>query len=70
LSHWWPRRFAYPASTRRAFAQSAIEVSPFGQRVPVISLDDLIAAKEAVGREKDILAVKELRAIKAKRGVP
>lgn len=29
------------------------------------SLEDLIAAKEAVGREKDLLAVKELRAIGA-----
>lgn len=47
--------------------QSAIEVSLFGRPVPVISLDDLIAAKEAVGREKDLLAVKELRAIKARR---
>jgi predicted nucleotidyltransferase len=33
----------------------------------VISLDDLITAKEAVGREKDLLAAKELRAIAAKR---
>ncbi|MEO6567874.1 MAG: nucleotidyltransferase [Opitutaceae bacterium] len=33
----------------------------------VISLDDLIAAKLAVGREKDLLAVKELRATAAKR---
>ncbi len=33
----------------------------------VISLEDLITAKEAVGREKDLLAVKELRAIAAKR---
>ena len=32
-----------------------------------ISLNDLITAKEAVGREKDLLAVKELRAIAAKR---
>ena len=32
----------------------------------VISLDDLITAKEAVGRERDLLAVKELRAIAAK----
>lgn len=47
--------------------RSAIEVSLFGRRVPVISLDDLITAKEAVGREKDLLAVKELRAIKARR---
>jgi predicted nucleotidyltransferase len=38
-----------------------------GRTFHVISLDDLIAAKEAVGREKDLLAVKELRAIAAKR---
>jgi hypothetical protein len=33
----------------------------------LFSIEDLIAAKEAVGREKDLLAVKELRAIAAKR---
>ncbi len=33
----------------------------------LISLEDLIAAKEAIGREKDLLVVKELRAIAAKR---
>ena len=38
-----------------------------GRRYQVISLEDLIAAKEAVGRDKDLLAVKELRAIAAKR---
>lgn len=38
-----------------------------GRTYQVISLDDLIAAKQAVGREKDLLAVKELRAIAAKR---
>jgi hypothetical protein len=36
----------------------------------VISLEDLIAAKEAVGRERDLLTVKELRAIAAKRPRP
>jgi predicted nucleotidyltransferase len=39
-----------------------------GRTYRVISLEDLIAAKEAVGREKDLLAVKELKAIAAKRG--
>jgi len=38
-----------------------------GRTYLVISLEDLIIAKEAVGREKDLLAVKELRAIAAKR---
>ncbi len=47
---------------------SAIEVPLFGRRCRVIALEDLIRAKEAVGREKDLLAVKELRAIAAKRG--
>jgi molybdopterin-guanine dinucleotide biosynthesis protein len=33
-----------------------------------ISLDNLIRAKEALGREKDLLAVKELKAIREKQG--
>jgi hypothetical protein len=33
----------------------------------VISLENLIRAKEALGREKDLLMAKELRAIAAKR---
>jgi len=44
-------------------ASRAIEVPLFGHRVRVIGLEDLIAAKEALGREKDLLAAKELRAI-------
>ena len=35
-----------------------------------MSLTDLIAAKEAMGREKDLLTAKELRAIAAKREKP
>ncbi len=48
--------------------RTAVEIPLFGRKCPVISLEDLIAAKEAVGREKDLLAVKELKAIAAKRG--
>jgi predicted nucleotidyltransferase len=48
--------------------RAAVEIPLFGRKCPVISLEDLIAAKEAVGREKDLLAAKELRAIAAKRG--
>ncbi len=44
----------------------ALEVD--GQQYYVISLGDLITAKEAMGREKDLLTAKELRAIAAKRG--
>jgi len=38
-----------------------------GRTYHIISLEDLIVAKEAMGREKDLLAAKELRAIAAKR---
>jgi predicted nucleotidyltransferase len=47
-------------------ARDAVEVELFGQRVRAISLDDLIAAKEALGRDKDLIAAKELRAIREK----
>ena len=46
-------------------AAEVFEIS--GRHYRVISLEDLIAAKEAVGREKDLHAVKELRASAAKR---
>ena len=45
----------------------AEELEVDGRRFRVISLDDLITAKEAMGREKDLLTAKELRAIAAKR---
>lgn len=38
-----------------------------GRTYSVMALADLIAAKEALGREKDLLTAKELRAIEAKR---
>lgn len=47
--------------------ERAVEATVFGRRCAVISIEDLITAKEAVGREKDLLAVKELRAIVSKR---
>lgn len=50
---------------KRVLAQSA-EVELFGRPCRVISLDDLIRAKEALGREKDLLAAKELRGIREK----
>ena len=37
-----------------------------GKRCRLISLPDLVRAKEAMGREKDLLAAKELRAIAEK----
>jgi hypothetical protein len=41
----------------------AREVMIAEKRVRVISLQDLIAAKEALARDKDLLVAKELRAI-------
>ena len=38
----------------------------FERSCRVISLDDLIRAKEALGRDKDLLAAKELRAVREK----
>lgn len=49
--------------------KNSIEVQLGGHVCRVVSLPDLITAKEAVGREKDLLVVKELRAIAAKRGI-
>jgi predicted nucleotidyltransferase len=47
--------------------ERAMRVDIFGVSCAVISLEDLIAAKEALGREKDLLTAKELRAIAGKR---
>lgn len=47
--------------------QRAEQLEVDGRVYQLIGLDDLIRAKEAVGREKDLLAVKELKAIAAKR---
>jgi predicted nucleotidyltransferase len=38
-----------------------------GRKIRMIRLDDLIRAKESMNRDKDRLAVKELKAIQAKR---
>ena len=46
--------------------RDAVEIELFGRPVRAISLDDLIAAKEALGRDKDLIAAKELRAIREK----
>jgi hypothetical protein len=45
---------------------ASIEIELFGRRCRVISIEALIRAKEAMGRDKDMIAVKELRAIAEK----
>ena len=47
-------------------ARDAVEIELFGQGVKAIGLVDLIAAKEALGRDKDLIVAKELRAIREK----
>jgi len=49
----------------RVHAES-IEIELFGRRCRVISIEALIQAKDAMGREKDLIASKELRAIAEK----
>jgi len=46
---------------------SAVEVRLFGRTVKVIGLDALIKAKESLGRQKDLLAAMELRAIASRK---
>lgn len=46
--------------------RNAVPFDLFGRQVLVISIDDLIKAKEALARPKDILVAQELRAIAEK----
>lgn len=46
--------------------EGSVEIELFGRRCRVISIEALIEAKQAMGREKDMIAVKELRAIAEK----
>jgi hypothetical protein len=43
--------------------EASVEVEIFGHRCQVISIEDLIRAKESLARPKDLLAAQELRAI-------
>jgi predicted nucleotidyltransferase len=42
---------------------SAVEISLFGHKCSVISIEDLIKAKETLGRDKDKIVARELRAL-------
>jgi hypothetical protein len=48
--------------------RNAVPFELFGRQVFVISIDDLIRAKEALGRPKDRIVAQELKAIREKRG--
>lgn len=43
--------------------KNAVQFELFGRSILVISRDDLIRAKEALGRPKDLLVAQELRAV-------
>jgi predicted nucleotidyltransferase len=43
--------------------EASVEIEIFGRRCRVISIEDLIRAKESLGRPKDLLAAQELRAM-------
>jgi hypothetical protein len=45
-------------------ARNAETIALFGRQVKVISIDDLIDSKNAMGREKDLMAVRELETIR------
>lgn len=47
-------------------SQNAQNIELFGHPCKVISIEDLIAAKEAMGRPKDIAMIKELKVIQEK----
>jgi predicted nucleotidyltransferase len=47
---------------------SAVEVELFGRKVKVMGLEQLITAKEAVGRPKDLQTALELRVILSRSG--
>jgi predicted nucleotidyltransferase len=48
-------------------AERAEIVTIGGKACTLIAIEDLVIAKEAIGRDKDILAAKELRAIAVRR---
>jgi hypothetical protein len=45
---------------------ASMEIELFGRRCRVISIEAVIQAKQAMGREKDMIAVRELQAIAEK----
>lgn len=48
-------------------ARDAVKTELYGRELALISLDDLIRAKAAAGRPKDLLDLEALRAVKAAR---
>ncbi len=55
-----------PAGTFDEIKNRALEISLYGYRCRVISINDLIKIKDAMNRPKDLQAAQELRLIQAK----
>ena len=56
-----------PWGTYEELWPRASEVSGFGATIPVVSLDDLIALKRALGRPKDLRVAVELEELRRQR---
>jgi predicted nucleotidyltransferase len=56
-----------PWGTYDELRASAVEIAGFGVTIPIVSLDDLIALKEALGRPKDLRVAVELEELRRRR---
>jgi predicted nucleotidyltransferase len=56
-----------PWETYDELRASAVEIAGFGVSIPIVSLDDLIALKEALGRPKDLRVAIELEDLRRRR---
>jgi hypothetical protein len=54
--------------THASILPGSVELGIYGLRILVMGIDDLIRAKEAAGRDKDRLHLRELREIRKRRG--
>ena len=56
-----------PWGTYDELGERAVEVTGFGVAIPIVSLDDLIELKQALGRPKDLRVAVELEELRRKR---
>lgn len=56
-----------PWGTYEELRQTAVEMPAFGITIPVVSLDDLIELKRALGRPKDLRVAIELEDLRRQR---
>lgn len=56
-----------PWGTYEELRPTAVEVPGFGITIPIVSLDDLISLKQALGRPKDLRVAAELEELRQSR---